>query len=130
MTLSNDGRQGHRTACCRHERQSFGCGVANLNDFLEVHARQNAEEDISRTYVAICPPSLQLLGFYSICGGSVEREDMPVAAAKRLPRYPIPVVNLAPLAVRASRRRDWAAVSSLMPGGESSDSPMKSESER
>ena len=72
----------------RHDRQSFDCGVADLNDFLKKHARQNAEEDVSRTFVAICPPSLQVLGFYSICGGSVEREDMPVAAAKRLPHYP------------------------------------------
>ena len=55
----------------RHDRQSFDCGVASLNDFLKKHARQNAEEDISRTYVAICPPSLRILGFYTICGGSV-----------------------------------------------------------
>src|SRR5208283_3641608 len=88
----------------RHDRQSFDCRVASLNDFLKKHARQNAEEDVSRTYVALFPPSLQVLGFYTICGGSVEREDMPVAAAKRLPHYPIPVVNLARLAVDVSQQ--------------------------
>ncbi len=88
----------------RHDRQPFDCGVVNLNDFLKKRARQNAEEDVSRTYVAICPPSMRVLGFYTICGGSVERDDMPVAAAKRLPHYPIPVVNLARLAVEVSQQ--------------------------
>lgn len=41
----------------RHDRQSFDCGVSSLNDFLKKYAGQNAEEDISRTFVAIRPPS-------------------------------------------------------------------------
>jgi hypothetical protein len=51
----------------RHDRQSFDCGVSGLNDFLKKHARQNAEDDVSRTFVAVFPPAMRVLGFYSIC---------------------------------------------------------------
>ena len=77
-----------------HDRQPFDCGVTSLNDFLKKHARQNAEEDVSRTYVAIRPPSLQVIGYYTLCGGSVQRDDMPLEIARRLPRYPVPVSKL------------------------------------
>jgi ribosomal protein S18 acetylase RimI-like enzyme len=87
-----------------HDRQSFDCGVRSLNEFLQKHARQNAEEDVSRTYVAISIASSPVLGFYTICSGSVEREHMPDATAKRLPRYPVPVINLARLAVDVSQQ--------------------------
>ena len=86
----------------RHDRRQFDCGVASLNDFLRLHARQNADEDVSRTYVATLAPSLQVLGFYTICGGSVERKSMPPLAARRLPNYPVPTANLARLAVDKS----------------------------
>jgi hypothetical protein len=32
----------------QHDRQSFDCGVEELNEFLKKHARQNAEKDVSR----------------------------------------------------------------------------------
>lgn len=83
----------------RHDRRSFDCGMASLNEFLSLRARQNAEEDISRTYVAIRPASVRVCGFYTICSGSVERQSMPAEAAKRLPKYPVPAVRLARLAV-------------------------------
>jgi GNAT superfamily N-acetyltransferase len=88
----------------QHDRQSFDCGEAELNDFLRKQARQNAEKDFSRTYVLVRPPSLRITGFYTVCSGSVRLEDVPAAAAKGLPRYPVPVMVLARLAVDVARQ--------------------------
>ena len=74
----------------RHDRQSFDCGSPALNEFLKKYARQNAEQDLSRTYVAIRPPSLQVLGFYTICGGSARRDDMPGKVAHAPAALPRP----------------------------------------
>ena len=34
-----------------HDRKDFDCGNKKLNDFLQKHARQHAEREISRTFV-------------------------------------------------------------------------------
>lgn len=87
-----------------HERQPFDCGQASLNDFLKKHARQNAEKDVSRTYVLTLPPSPRVFGCYTICSGALRWEDLPTEAAKGLPKYPVPVVILARLAVDISQQ--------------------------
>jgi GNAT superfamily N-acetyltransferase len=86
----------------RHDRTAFDCGVAALDDFLKKHARQNAEQDVSRTYAAARPPSSAVLGFYSICADSIDLEDLPRGAARGLPRYSVPTAKLARLAVDRS----------------------------
>jgi hypothetical protein len=86
----------------RHDRQSFECGTAELDDFLQKHARQNADKDVSRTFVAVPPDSSRVLGYYSICAGSVDFEQLPPAAARGLPQYSLPTATLARLAVDTS----------------------------
>jgi GNAT superfamily N-acetyltransferase len=87
-----------------HQRESFDCGGGELNDFVKKFARQNADKDVNRTYVAVRPPSPGVLGFYSICAGSVEFEQLPSAAASGLPPYSIPTATLARLAVDKSEQ--------------------------
>ncbi|EAX3249500.1 N-acetyltransferase, partial [Salmonella enterica] len=35
-----------------HDRKAFDCGVNELNQFLQLQARQKAEKNIAKTYVA------------------------------------------------------------------------------
>ncbi|MDI5568324.1 GNAT family N-acetyltransferase, partial [Salmonella enterica subsp. enterica serovar Kentucky] len=36
-----------------HNRMNFDCGDADLNQFLQRHARQNHEKGTTKTYVAL-----------------------------------------------------------------------------
>ena len=81
-----------------HERVSFRCGDAELDTYLQRYARQNAEAGISRTFVAVAPPSLRVAGYYSLAASSVEFATIPDPLRKRLPRYPIPALLLGRLA--------------------------------
>ena len=82
-----------------HERASFRCGVEALDTFLARYARQNAEAGISRTFVAVAPPSLRVAGYYTLAASRVAFDNVPEATRKRLPRYPIPTLLLARLAI-------------------------------
>jgi ribosomal protein S18 acetylase RimI-like enzyme len=71
---------------------------------LKNSARQNAEAGVSRTVVAVRPGSQAVSGFYTVRMGEVLFDTLPAQARKRLPRYPVPVVHLARLAVDERER--------------------------
>ena len=68
----------------RHDRASFDCGNAALNDFLQKTARQYADRDIGVTHVVVEDDnSPRVLGFVTLTIKTVSRESLP---AKGLPR--------------------------------------------
>ena len=83
--------------CSRELLESFDCGVDALNEYLVRYAKQNEASGYGRTYVA-CEEG-KALGFYTLCSASIEFDHMPKELSKRLPRYPVPCVLLARLAV-------------------------------
>jgi ribosomal protein S18 acetylase RimI-like enzyme len=83
----------------QHDRANFDCGSAPLNDYIRRFARQNAENDIGRTYVAVMAGEKRVVGYYTISAGSVSFQDLPEAERKALPKYPIPTVHIGRLAV-------------------------------
>ncbi|EXJ16441.1 GNAT family N-acetyltransferase [Imhoffiella purpurea] len=74
-----------------------------LADYLQRYALRHAEKDLlARTYVAIDSGSgaPRLAGYFSLATVSVERDSLaPLPALERLPRFPIPGILLARLAV-------------------------------
>lgn len=88
----------------RHDHAPFDSGAADLDAFLKKFARQNDERGISRTYVAVLGDDPRIRGYYTIRMGAVESRDFPAAEVRRLPRYPVPVMHLARLAVDRSCR--------------------------
>ena len=44
------------------------------------------------------------MGYYSLSAGSLDANDLPEGLRRKLPRYPVPVVLLARLAVSKSRQ--------------------------
>ncbi len=82
-----------------HNRASFDCGKEQLNIYLKQYARQNHDRGIAKTFVAVSTEdSSTIAGFYATCAASITFESFP-ASEKRLPRYPIPVMRIAQLAV-------------------------------
>ncbi len=87
-----------------HDRDSFDCGEAPLNEFIKTKAARHMKVGVSRTMVLPRADRLRngkcgSAAFYTIAASSVERENLPEALAKRLPRYPVPVFLIAQLAV-------------------------------
>lgn len=83
-----------------HERDSFDCGDAALNDYLRLHARKSHERGGSKTFLAISREDGQtILGFYSLSPASLEYARVPVVVKRGLARYDVPVFRLGRLAV-------------------------------
>lgn len=83
----------------RHIRDRFDSGVPDLDDYIQKYARQNERLGLGRTFVATRERDDRVFGYFTLRTGQVEIENLPPAEAKRFPRYPVPVVHLARLAV-------------------------------
>ena len=85
------------------DRSQFRCGEPDLDRFFHKFAGQNQfKHYVGVTYVAV--EDGRILGFATISPAHVEIEGLPATARKKLPRYPLPVLRLARLAVDESAR--------------------------
>ncbi|MDP2182400.1 MAG: GNAT family N-acetyltransferase [Actinomycetota bacterium] len=79
---------------------SFACGDAGLDRFLQRHAWQNQDAlGIGVTYVAT--PGSEIAGYVTLAAGALERDVVPTDPVAAYPRYPLPFLRLARLAVDA-----------------------------
>ena len=86
-----------------HDRASFDCGNASLNNFLHQQARQNMDRNVGVTHVVVATPGdTNILGYYTLVTRTIERVIIPDS---RLPNGPIGVVLLGRLAVDSSVQR-------------------------
>lgn len=83
----------------QHDRGQFDCGEPTLDQYLKQYARQNEEKGVSRTFVLVREGEQRVFGYYTLAGGQIDRDNLPAKAAKKLPKYPVPVVVLGRLAV-------------------------------
>lgn len=86
-----------------HDRNSFDCGVNELNVFLKKHANQNHSKNISATYVAVVAVSSddrkKIYGYYTLSAGHIQCDQLPENIKTKLPKYPIPIARIGRLAV-------------------------------
>ncbi|WP_210199511.1 GNAT family N-acetyltransferase [Rhizobium sp. R339] len=83
-----------------HDRKSFDCGDAGLNDFLQRYARQSHEQGGSKTFLAIDDADGKtVLGFYSLAPTSIRAEIVPDDVKRGLARHEVPGFRLTRLAV-------------------------------
>ena len=82
---------------------TFDCGQAALNQFLQRHALVNQKANAAQTYV--CCQGNRVAGFYSLAVGSVDPKIAPSRVVKGLARHPVPVMILARLAVDREHQR-------------------------
>ena len=86
----------------RHERDSFSCGKPPLDEFIRSRVSQYEKRRLGRTFVAVTPDSVKVLGYYTLAASAISFENLPADASRKLPRHPVPVVLLARLAVDQS----------------------------
>lgn len=85
------------------DRTIFRSGDPDLDRFLVKYAGQNQfRHHIGTTYVAV--ENGRILGYATVAAGHIEGDALPVAVRKKLPRYPLPVLRLARLAVDEGSR--------------------------
>jgi GNAT superfamily N-acetyltransferase len=80
------------------DRSRFVSGDPDLDRFFQRFAGQNQfRHHLGTTYVAV--EGADVVGFATVSPGQLEIDDLPVGRRKQLPRYPLPVLRLARLAV-------------------------------
>jgi len=94
------------------DRTRFRSGNADLDRFFARYAGQNQfRHHIGTTYVAVEADLIK--GFVTVSASRIEIDQFPDSGKKRLPRYPLPVLRLARLAVDESARRRGIGASLL-----------------
>lgn len=80
------------------DRNAFDSGDPDLDRFFKRFAGQNQfKHYIGTTYIA--DDDGQIVGFATVSAAQIEIRELPAAKQGRLPRYPLPVLRLARLAV-------------------------------
>jgi predicted N-acetyltransferase YhbS len=85
-----------------HELGRFISGRPEFDDWLKRHALAAQKMDSARTFVAV--RTEKVVGYFSLTMGSVLRSQAPKRLVRGMPRYPIPLVLLARLAVDVSEQ--------------------------
>ena len=112
-----------------HDRANFSCGVDELDRYLKTQASQDVRRKANGVFVLV--ESVQpatVLGYYTLCATSLSQGEVPVAARKNIPRYPlVSAILIGRLAVSEARqgqhlgavlladavRRVWASASTI-----------------
>jgi GNAT superfamily N-acetyltransferase len=73
-----------------HDRNSFSCGVDSLDRYLRTQASQDVRRKANAVFVLVEQerPNV-VLGYYTLCATSLAQAEVPTAARKHLPRYPL-----------------------------------------
>lgn len=85
-----------------HERSHFACGRSALDDFIRARVSQYEKRRLGKTFVAVSPGDMRVIGYFTLAAGAVAFEHLPDDASRKLPKHPVPVVLLARLAVDQS----------------------------
>jgi len=87
----------------KHDRKSFDCGGAELNDFLHRYPRQSHDLGGAKTFLAIDnTDNKTILGFYSLAPGEVVYADTPQIFCRGLAQHDVPGFRLARIATHVN----------------------------
>jgi ribosomal protein S18 acetylase RimI-like enzyme len=70
----------------KHDRSTFSCGVAALDDWFRHRAGQDQRRDVARVFVAI-DDRFGVVGFYSLSSFTFSITELSSEYARRFPRY-------------------------------------------
>lgn len=89
-----------------HDRAGFSCGVDSLDRYLRTQASQDVRRKANGVFILVEPEQpATILGYYTLCATALPPGDVPAAARKHLPRYPLVSATLVGrLAVATARQ--------------------------
>jgi GNAT superfamily N-acetyltransferase len=73
-----------------HDRAGFTCGVESLDRYLQTQAGQDVRRRANGVFVLTdkAAPD-RVLGYYTLCATALPPGEVPEAARKHIPRYPL-----------------------------------------
>lgn len=86
----------------RHDLSTFDSGQPSLDTWLRRFSFGNQSSETTRTYVV--HRASRVVGYFSLCAGSVSRDSVPDRVSRGLAAHPIPVILLARLAIDLSEQ--------------------------
>jgi GNAT superfamily N-acetyltransferase len=94
------------TLAPHHDRNGFSCGAESLDRYLHTQASQDMRRKANGVFVLVEPEKPDIvLGYYTLCATGLPQSDVPAAARKHVPRYPlVSATLLGRLAVAAPRQ--------------------------
>lgn len=73
-----------------HDRANFSCGVESLDRYFQTQAGQDVRRRANGVFLlADKARSERVLGYYTLCATALPPGDVPEAARKHIPRYPL-----------------------------------------
>lgn len=90
-----------------HHKNEFDCENESLNNYIRKQAKQDVNRDLSACYVLCDSVDKKVLGYYTLSGNSLNREDFPEELIKKLPpSYAnLPTILLGRLAIDKSQKK-------------------------
>ena len=73
-----------------HDRAGFTCAVESLDRYFRTQAAQDVRRKANGVFVLVerRAPN-QVLGYYTLCATALPQGEVPIAARKHIPRYPL-----------------------------------------
>jgi len=73
-----------------HDQVSFTCGVESLDRYLKTQAGQDVRRKANAVFILseVSEPT-HVLGCYTLCAMAISQGEVPEAARKYIPRYPL-----------------------------------------
>ena len=82
----------------QHDRESFSCGVRELDGYFRNYASQDVKKHAAACFVLLIDDEVG--GYYTLSSFSIHLQKIPENLAKKFPRYPnVPATLLGRLAV-------------------------------
>ena len=73
-----------------HDRAGFTCGVESLDLYLKTQAGQDVRRKANAVFVlGLEAEPGRVLGYYTLCAMAISQGEVPEAARKHVPRYPL-----------------------------------------
>src|SRR5579883_878532 len=73
-----------------HDRDGFACGVDSLDRYLRTQASQDVRRKANGVFILVEPKKPKtVLAYYTLCATGLAQGDVPTAARKHVPRYPL-----------------------------------------
>ena len=73
-----------------HDRNGFSCGIDSLDRYFKTQAAPDVRRKANGVFVLTEPERPDVvLGYYTLCATALAQGDVPAAARKHVPRYPL-----------------------------------------
>ena len=97
-----------RSPVAAYPTTTFVDGEASLDRYLRAQAGQDVRRRANGVFILVAADAVEtVLGYYTLCATSVPQGDVPAAARKHVPRYPLVSATLiGRLAVSRTRQGD------------------------